>query len=144
MQEQLKSLLEQYNLKVSRAISLKELDEIFLSLFGKNGEITILPKGFKDLPKEELREVAPLFNRVKAELEKKISDKRQRKFMGHHRHCDPFGDGDVVFSGFGPCWLDSGRYPKRQDIAYRQQHWRWDRRHQCDVDRAFAHAHDFK
>lgn len=77
MQEQLKSLLEQYNLKVSQSVSLKELDEIFLSLFGKNGEITMLPKGFGSLDKEELREVAPLFNRVKAQLELEISNKRQ-------------------------------------------------------------------
>jgi phenylalanyl-tRNA synthetase alpha subunit len=76
MQEQLKSLLEQYKLKIVSAVKLSELDEIFLALFGKNGEITLLPKGFKDLPKEELREVAPLFNQVKAELEEAISSKR--------------------------------------------------------------------
>lgn len=77
MNETLKNLLEQYKQKISSAESLKELDELFLALFGKNGEITLLPKGFKDLPKEELRVVAPLFNQVKSQLESEISKKRQ-------------------------------------------------------------------
>lgn len=77
MQDQLHTLLQQYKQKISAATSLKELDELFLALFGKNGEITLLPKGFKDLPKEELRVIAPLFNQVKSDLEHEISDKRQ-------------------------------------------------------------------
>lgn len=76
MQDQLHQLLEQYKQQISTADSLKVLDELFLALFGKNGEITLLPKGFKDLAKEELRVVAPLFNQVKSQLEEAINKKR--------------------------------------------------------------------
>src|SRR3989344_4856384 len=77
MEEQLKKLASQYFTKISSAKSLKQLDEIFLALFGKQGEITSLPKQFKDLPKDELIKIGPLFNKIKADLEETISNKRQ-------------------------------------------------------------------
>ncbi|MBI2011507.1 phenylalanine--tRNA ligase subunit alpha [Candidatus Daviesbacteria bacterium] len=64
--------------KISRAKSLNELDEIYLTLFGKSGEITLLPKNFSELSKEDLSKIGPLFNRVKTELEKAIDDRREK------------------------------------------------------------------
>ncbi len=77
MQEKINTILASYQDKISQATTLTELDEIFLSLFGKSGEITFLPKEFPNLPKEDLKIIAPLFNKVKAELEKAIEEKRE-------------------------------------------------------------------
>lgn len=63
--------------EISKSESLKELDEIFISLFGKNGEIDKLSKQFKSLEKDELKTVGPLFNKVKQKLEEAIGNRRQ-------------------------------------------------------------------
>lgn len=77
MEEKLNQIHNQYLEKIQAAKSLKELDEIFLALFGKKGEITILPKEFPKLPKEDLQKIQPLFNRVKLELENAIDHKKK-------------------------------------------------------------------
>lgn len=76
MQDKLQQVLKDYLAKIQKATSLKALDELFLELFAKNGVITQLPHNFPKLPKEELREVSPLFNQVKAQLEREINDQR--------------------------------------------------------------------
>lgn len=77
MEEKIFQIQRDYLEKIQQAKSLAELDVIFLELFGKNGEITLLPKEFPGLPKEELSKIGPIFNSVKAALEKVISDKRE-------------------------------------------------------------------
>lgn len=77
MEEKLAQIKKDYLAKIGQAESLSQLDEIFLALFGKNGAITILPKEFSKLPKEELKRVGPLFNQVKSELEKAVKKKRE-------------------------------------------------------------------
>ena len=76
MEDKLKQISTDYQNKITSAKSLKELDEIFIELFGKNGQLDQLPKQFKDLSKDELKVIAPLFNQVKQELENDIRDKR--------------------------------------------------------------------
>lgn len=76
MEDKLNQLLSDYQNKISKAQSLKELDEIFLALFGKSGEITLLPKEFSKVPKDQLQKVGPLFNKLKQELEKAIENRR--------------------------------------------------------------------
>lgn len=61
---------------IKSAKTLSDLDEIFLALFGKNGEITALPKKFSQLSKDKLKSVSPLFNKIKNELEEEISKQR--------------------------------------------------------------------
>lgn len=78
MEEKIKDLKAGYLKKISEANSLKTLDEIYLSLFGKNGEITLLPKGFASEPKENLKLIGPLFNQTKQELEKAVEEKRNQ------------------------------------------------------------------
>ncbi|MDO8637968.1 MAG: phenylalanine--tRNA ligase subunit alpha [Candidatus Daviesbacteria bacterium] len=78
MEDKLIKIQEDYLQKIKQATSLKELDEIFLELFGKNGQITIFPKGFSKLLKEELRTIAPLFNLTKQNLEKAVEEKRDK------------------------------------------------------------------
>lgn len=78
MEENIKTIGEKYRQAISQAKSLKQLDDIFLALFGKKGEITLLPKDFSKLPKTELKKVGPLFNKVKKELEDAIEKKRSQ------------------------------------------------------------------
>lgn len=78
MEENIKTIGEKYQQEISQAKSLKQLDEIFLALFGKKGEITLLPKDFSKLPKTELKKIGPLFNKVKKELEDATSKKRNQ------------------------------------------------------------------
>lgn len=77
MQDKLRNIQSNYLEKINQSQSLKELDYLFLALFGKNGELTLLPKDFSSLPKEELKEIGPLFNQVKEELEQAIESRRQ-------------------------------------------------------------------
>ncbi len=76
MQEKIQQIQKQYLEKIQAAESLKELDGIFLELFGKNGQITLLPKEFSKLSEEEKKTIGPLFNQVKTELENGIEDRR--------------------------------------------------------------------
>lgn len=76
MEEKLKKIQKDYQNKISSADSLKDLDEIFIALFGKNGEVDLLSKQFKDAPKDELHRVGPLFNQIKQDLEKAIGNQR--------------------------------------------------------------------
>ncbi len=77
MQEKISQIQKSYLDKINQAKSLRELDGIFLELFGKSGVVTLLPKDFPTLSKEELKTVGPLFNKAKQELEKAIEKKRQ-------------------------------------------------------------------
>lgn len=76
MVDKISQIQHKYLDKISQAENLKELDEIFLALFGKNGEVSFLPKEFSKLTKEELKKVGPLFNQVKLKLEQSIEEHR--------------------------------------------------------------------
>ncbi|MCL5783838.1 MAG: phenylalanine--tRNA ligase subunit alpha [Patescibacteria group bacterium] len=76
MEEKLQKIRGNYLAKVNLAGSLKELDGLFLAIFGKNGEITQATKKFPQLSKDELKVVAPLLAQVKTELEQAIDAKR--------------------------------------------------------------------
>lgn len=77
MEEKLSRIQKLFSEQIQSADSLKKLDEIFLALFGKNGEITLLPKEFSKLPKDELKNIGPLFNQAKTQLEGKIEGRRE-------------------------------------------------------------------
>ncbi len=77
MEEKLNKIKTDYFLNINQAKTLKELDELFLALFGKNGVITLLPKEFGKLPMEELQKIGPLFNQTKHELDNAIENRRQ-------------------------------------------------------------------
>ncbi|MBI2196701.1 phenylalanine--tRNA ligase subunit alpha [Candidatus Daviesbacteria bacterium] len=76
MDEKISQIQNQFLEKINQAQSLKELDGIFLEIFGKTGEITLLPKEFSKLSSDEKKTIGPLFNQTKTELEKAIEDKR--------------------------------------------------------------------
>lgn len=76
VEEKINQILQKYSDQIAQAENLKKLDEIYLALFGKNGEITLLPKEFPKLEKDQLKVIAPLFNKTKNELEKSVDQKR--------------------------------------------------------------------
>ncbi len=77
MEDKLLEIKNKYLEKVNQSNTLAELDEIFLALFGKNGELTLIPKEFGSLSGEEKQKIGPLFNQIKQGLEKAINDKRE-------------------------------------------------------------------
>ncbi|MDD5415971.1 MAG: phenylalanine--tRNA ligase subunit alpha [Candidatus Daviesbacteria bacterium] len=77
MQDKISQIKKEYLEKIGKASSLKELDSLFLALFGKKGEIALLPKEFPKLSDTERRKIGPAFNAVKQELEKAIEKKRE-------------------------------------------------------------------
>lgn len=76
MEEKLSQIQASYLEKINQANTLRELDESFLALFGKNGELTLLPKQFSKLEDEEKRKIGPIFNQIKSGLEQAIEKKR--------------------------------------------------------------------
>ncbi len=78
MDKILEKIRADYLSKINSASTLKELDEVFLSLFGKKGELTLATHKLPNLPKEELVKVGPLLNKIKIELEQAIASARER------------------------------------------------------------------
>jgi phenylalanyl-tRNA synthetase alpha chain len=76
MEDTLKQIQTEYITKIQSADSLSKLDELFLELFGKTGKLTELPRQFSTLPKDQLKEVGPLFNKIKNQLENLINEQR--------------------------------------------------------------------
>ncbi len=70
MQDKISQIKKEYLEKINSAKSLAELDTLFLSLFGKTGAITLIPKEFSRIPREELKIITPIFIDTKNELEK--------------------------------------------------------------------------
>ncbi len=77
MREDLQNLIKKYTGEINSSQSLKTLDEIYLKLFGKTGEITLFPKNFSSLSKQELTIIGPLFNKTKKQLEEAIEKRRE-------------------------------------------------------------------
>lgn len=77
MEEKINQILKTFEQKISDAKTLKELDEIFLALFGKKGLVDALSKEFPSLAENERKIVGPLFNSAKQNLEKEIEKARQ-------------------------------------------------------------------
>lgn len=77
MEELIKRLEKDYLTKIANLNNLQDADQLFLELFGKNGQITTLPKEFSKLPKDQLKQIGPLFNQVKQILEQATLKKRQ-------------------------------------------------------------------
>jgi phenylalanyl-tRNA synthetase alpha chain len=76
MDEKINSIKDRYTEQILSAQDLKELDRIYIELFGKSGQITLLPRDFPTLPKEQLKIIGPLFNQTKIALEQAIDLKR--------------------------------------------------------------------
>ncbi len=76
MEEKINQISIVYKQKIDQAKNLSDLDLIYIDLFGKNGEMTLLPRQFSKLIKEELKIISPLFNKIKNYLSEQIELKR--------------------------------------------------------------------
>lgn len=77
MNETLKKLQEQALTEIANSADLQNLKDIEVKYLGRNGEITNILKGIKDLSNEEKRTMGPLMNQVKIALESTFNAKRQ-------------------------------------------------------------------
>lgn len=75
MQTVISKINEQCSLLIENASSTKELSEIRIKYFGKNGEFTSLMKGLKDVKKEDKPVVGKLLNDCKKSLEAMLDEK---------------------------------------------------------------------
>ena len=83
MRDDLNNLEKKYLSEISSASTLKDLDALFLKLFGKTGELTLFPKSFAKLPKAEVKVIGPLFNQTKKSIESAIEKRREEvKLLG--------------------------------------------------------------
>ena len=75
--EELEELKRQAILELEKASDLKEVNEIKVKIFGKNGQITMLSKGMKDIAPEQRPQIGALINAARELLNQKISVKEQ-------------------------------------------------------------------
>lgn len=75
--EELEELKRQAILELEKASDLKEVNEIKVKIFGKNGQITMLSKGMKDIAPEQRPQIGALINAARELLNQKISAKEQ-------------------------------------------------------------------
>ena len=74
MKEELLSLEKEVSQKVDAVQDLKDLAEIKVYVFGKNGVITNLSKGMRDVEPNQRKEVGMLINDLRNKLENKIQE----------------------------------------------------------------------
>ena len=77
MKEELLSLEKEVSQKVDAVQDLKDLAEIKVYVFGKNGVITNLSKGMRDVEPNQRKEVGMLINDLRNKMENKIQEKEK-------------------------------------------------------------------
>lgn len=77
MEEKISQTQKEYLSKIQKAGSLKELDELFLALFGKTGELTLISKQFANLDRREMQRIGPQFSSLR-NLELELNKKREQ------------------------------------------------------------------
>ena len=75
MEQELKNLNDKTLKEIQNTTTIKDLNNLFVRLFGKNGEFTLLIRRIKDVPDSEKPEAGKLANQVKQEIEKTIKNK---------------------------------------------------------------------
>ena len=72
MENKIKELKEQFELRMAEALTAEELEALRVSFLGKKGQVTELLKGLRDVPAEKKKEVGQLINDLKTSLEGEI------------------------------------------------------------------------
>ncbi len=78
MNEMLAKIREEAIKQITESSSTEHLDDIKVSVLGKKGQLTQLLKSMKDLPPEERPKVGQMVNEARAQIEEKISEKREK------------------------------------------------------------------
>lgn len=89
MKEDIINLKNQSIAQISEINDLKELENIRIDLFGRNGKITNLTKSLKNLKDDEKRQIGILINNIKITLEKLIFDKKNNLKVVTRQWFDP-------------------------------------------------------
>src|SRR3989344_5214832 len=76
MDSQIRKVLSFAREKIESANKHKELEDLYLNLFGKDGKLTQLTKGIANLPQSEKPRFGKKINEVKAQIEKLLDTKR--------------------------------------------------------------------
>ena len=77
MQEKFKELIEKAKSEASKIVSSINLNEIKAKFVGKNGEITALLKGMKDVPADMRASFGKMINDLKNEVERIFSEREE-------------------------------------------------------------------
>ncbi len=75
MREKIESLVKHCKQKIAQCVNLAELQSVKVKYLGKNGGLTSLLRGMKDLSKEERPEAGKLMNLAREEIEKDFLSK---------------------------------------------------------------------
>ncbi len=75
MQEKINEIKTLAISEVNSASDLKELFDVKVKYLGKNGSVTELMKGMKDIPKEERPQFGKIINDVRIEIENSFNDR---------------------------------------------------------------------
>lgn len=75
--DQLKQLGQTAKEKLREAADAETLEQLRVSYLGKKGELTAILRGLKELPVDARKEIGGVANRIKAELEQLIADRRE-------------------------------------------------------------------
>lgn len=73
MQEKLELLAAKTAERIKKAASAKEINELRVEVLGKNGELTLLLKGLKDVSEAERPFIGKLINETRSAIEQQIS-----------------------------------------------------------------------
>lgn len=75
MQEKINMLQKSAIEEIAKADNLKSLDEVRVAYLGKNGSVTTLLKGMRDVAPEDRRAVGQMVNNLRVEIENAIASK---------------------------------------------------------------------
>lgn len=78
MEQELTLLWEKWLSRVQRTTNDKELNEIYLRIFGTNGEFTLILKKLKALPENKRPIIGQLANKIKKELEEALKNQKEK------------------------------------------------------------------
>lgn len=76
MQEEILNIKNQAIAQISSALDAKELEQIRIDLFGKNGKFTLIAKRIKELPEADRKQFGILVNEVKNTIESLLANQR--------------------------------------------------------------------
>jgi phenylalanyl-tRNA synthetase alpha chain len=76
MQEEILNVKNQAIAQISGALDTKELEQIRIDLFGKNGKFTLIAKRIKEVSQDDRKQFGILINEVKNTIESLIANQR--------------------------------------------------------------------
>ena len=78
MIEKLKEIKEKALVEIQNISDKKSLNEIKVKYLGKQGELTAILRGMRDVSPEDRPKVGALVNEVRSEIESRIEEKENR------------------------------------------------------------------